>query len=128
MCKYDDLLAEYDERLCIEERDMKNDGLYGDGCVWIRRSMSSARKACILAEEIGHYETSSGDILDQRDPNNVKQENKARRWAFEKLLPEENIYLAAMNGYVTTWDIADYFDLDEEFVKAALRYYGILDI
>ncbi len=128
MCKYDDLLAEYDDRLYIEEHDMKNDGLYADGCVWINGKMPNARKACILAEEIGHYETSFGDILDQRNPNNEKQEHKARRWAFEKLLPEENIYLAAMNGYVTTWDIAEFFELDEEFVKAALKYYGILDV
>lgn len=128
MRKYDELLSEYDERLYIEERDMKNDGLYADGCVWINKNMSSARKTCILAEEIGHYETSVGNIIDQRNPNNLKQENKARKWAFEKLLPEENIYIAAMNGYVTTWDIAECFELDEEFVKAALKYYGILDI
>ncbi|MFQ9811247.1 MAG: hypothetical protein ACLRYB_18370 [Segatella copri] len=44
---------------------MKNDGLYADGCAWINKDMKSNRKYCILAEEIGHYETSVGNILDQ---------------------------------------------------------------
>lgn len=128
MCKYDDLLAEYDERLYIEEHNMENDGLYGDGCVWINGSMSNARKACILAEEIGHYETSVGDILDQRNPNNEKQEHKARRWAFEKMISYEEILKAKKSGCRYTWEFAEYLDLDEEFVVEALKHWGILDI
>lgn len=128
MCKYDDLLAEYDERLYIEEHDMKNDGLYADGCVWINGKMSAARKACILAEEIGHYETSVGDILDQRDSNNAKQEHKARRWAIEKMISFEEIMKAKEAGCRYTWEFAEYLDLDEEFVIDALKYWRILDM
>ena len=128
MCKYDDLLAEYDDRLYIEEHSMENEGLYGDGCVWINKNMSDARKACILAEEIGHYETSIGDILDQRNPNNEKQEHKARRWAFEKMISYEEILKAKKSGCRYTWEFAEYLDLDEEFVVEALKHWGILDV
>lgn len=78
MTKYEMLLSEYDSTLDISEHEMKNKGLYSDDCVWINKCLSEREKACILAEEIGHYHTSSGDILDQNDIRNVKQERAAR--------------------------------------------------
>lgn len=128
MSNYEDLLAEYDEELDITERNMRNEGLYADGCVWIRRDLPSNRKVCILAEEIGHHETSSGNILDQRNLNNSKQERLARKWAYEKLLPTERIGEAISKGYTTLWDMAEYLDVDEEFLRHCLVHYGILDI
>ena len=127
MTKYEELMAEY-EHLHIEERPMKNDGLYADDCVWINKNMTSSRKYCTLAEEIGHYETSCGDILDQSDASNRKQERLARQWAYEKLIPIENIHFAASDGYTQLWEMAEYLDVDEAFLKEALIYYRILDI
>lgn len=127
MTKYEELMAEY-EHLHIEERPMKNNGLYADDCVWINKDMASNRKYCTLAEEIGHYETSCGNILDQDDVINRKQERRARQWAYKKLLPIENIQFAASDGYTQIWEMAEYLDVDEEFLREALIYYGILDI
>lgn len=128
MSLYEELLAEYDEKVDITERKMHNDGLYADGCIWIRENMTTNQKICILAEELGHYETSVGDILDQDSLDNRKQERLARIWAYEKLLPLDKIYEAASKGYTTTWTMADYLDVDEEFLKHCLVHYGILDI
>ena len=127
MTKYEELIGEY-EHLIIEERPMVNDGLYADGCVWINQDMPSNRKACVLAEEVGHYETSSGDILDQTDTGNRKQELTARKWAYNKVVPEEKISEAISAGYTEVWEIADHLDVDEQFLREALKYYGILDI
>ena len=65
MTKYEELMAEYDGELIIKERPIKNAGLYADGVTWIREDMTIAEKYCVLAEEIGHHETSAGGILDQ---------------------------------------------------------------
>lgn len=127
MTKYEELICEY-EHLIIEERPMVNDGLYADGCVWINQDMPTNRKACVLAEEVGHYETSSGDILDQTDTGNRKQELTARKWAYNKVVPEEKISEAISAGYTEVWEIADHLDVDEKFLIEALKYYGILDI
>ena len=127
MTKYEELIGEY-EHLIIEERPMVNDGLYADGCVWINQDMPTNRKACVLAEEVGHYETSSGDILDQTDTGNRKQELTARKWAYNKVVPEEKISEAISSGYTEVWEIADHLDVDEQFLREALKYYGILDI
>lgn len=125
MTKYEELIGEY-EQLIIEERPMINDGLYADGCVWINKDMSANKKVCILAEEIGHYETTSGDILDQADTGNRKQELIARKWAYEKLIPVEAIQTAIDNGYTEIWNIAEFLEVDEAFLKDALQYYGYL--
>lgn len=127
MTKYEELMARYDN-LHIEERPMKNDGLYADGCVWINSNMPECRRYCTLAEEIGHYETSVGDILDQTNTNNRRQERAARKWAYEEILPVENILFAAQDGHTDIWDMAEYLEVDEAFLKDALRHYGILDI
>ena len=127
MTKYEELIAAH-ENLIIEERPMQNDGLYADGCVWLKKDMTSARKACVLAEELGHYYTTVGNILDQSDTNNRKQERTARKWAYEKIVPLENIQFAAADGHTELWDMAEYLDIDEEFLRDALIHYGILDI
>lgn len=82
MTKYEILMAKYDN-LHIEERSMKNDGLYADGCIWINNNMPECRRYCTLAEEIGHYETSTGDILDQTDVSNRRQKRAVRRRAYD---------------------------------------------
>lgn len=48
-------------------------GLYIDGTITLNENLSTtSEKACILAEELGHYYTASGNILDQQE--NRKQE------------------------------------------------------
>lgn len=113
--------------LFIEERPMLNKGLYGDDCIWIRKDMNTDEKYCILAEEIGHYKTTAGNILDQK--NNVENQKKeliARRWAIRLILPRNLIDAAMKNGYTEVWALAEYLEVDEEFLRDALQYYGYL--
>jgi len=128
MTKYEELMSEYDNDLIIEERPIRNNGLYADGVIWISKKLTNASKCCVLAEEIGHHLTTSGDILDQTSLDNQKQELKARRWAYEKLVPIENIWFAIADGHTEVWDMAEYLDVDEAFLREALKHYGILDI
>lgn len=128
MTMYEALLSEYEERLCVEERPMVNEGLYCDNVIWINDRLPEARRVCILAEEIGHYETTVGDILDQRDMNNARQELRARKWAYNKLLSVDMIIDAASKGHTEAYDMAEYLGVDEEFLMEYLAYQGILDI
>ena len=57
-------------------------GLYCDGTVAIRDNIdTTAEKACVLAEELGHHYTSVGNIIDMDSSSNRKQERQARLWA-----------------------------------------------
>lgn len=127
MTKYEKLLSEYDDNLIIEERKMVNDGLYSDGVVWLNKDLNSADKLSIVAEEIGHYETSSGDILDQTNISNVKQERNARKWAYEKVITLPEILSAFRKGHTEVYDLAELFEVTEDFMCGCLKHYGFLE-
>ncbi|QEA00848.1 ImmA/IrrE family metallo-endopeptidase [Lysinibacillus fusiformis] len=123
---YDDLLMECDN-LDIEvyEKDrMKNKGLYGDNVIWINKLLPSIiEKCCVLAEEIGHHHTTAGDIFDQSSIENRKQELRARAWAYERLIPFSKI-VQAHNLHITNrYELADFLNVTEEFLDAALDWY-----
>lgn len=104
--------------------DSDFDGLYLDGNIALSDKMeTSVRRACVLAEELGHHYTTVGNILDQSDISNRKQERKARAWAYEKILPLSSIRQAFIVGCREPWEIAEYLDVDERFLREALQYY-----
>lgn len=126
MTEFERLLQECNGSMTVEERKMINKGLYCDGYAWIRQDLTDNEKICILAEELGHHVLNTGDILDLSDPDNAKEENKARRFAYQKLLPPEKLIHLVKDGYRETYEIADQIGLDEGFVKDCLGYYAQL--
>lgn len=116
----------------VYERPMVHSikGLYINNVIWINKFISTkAEKVCVLVEEIGHHETSVGDILNQSVVTNRKQELLARQWGYEKLVPLESIIEAHKHGIRNLHELAEYIGVTEEFLNSALiRYqdkYGI---
>ena len=123
---YDALLAESDSAgLVVKEKPLKyNNGRIKRGKVAIRKDIpTSIEKTCILAEELGHYYTSSGDILDQQDISNRKQERHARVWAYDLLIGLSGIVKAYRHGCSNLYEMADYLEVTEEFLRDALERY-----
>ena len=113
---------------CIEvqEKGMpeKIKGLYGENNVWLNKNISTtAEKICILAEELGHHYTTSGDILDQSKIENRKKEIIARRWAYRKLVPLESLIEAYWAGISSRYELAEFLEVTEEFLEDAIKYY-----
>lgn len=127
---YEELLDEaLVDGLCVKEKPLiAYDGLISGDRIAIRKDMTTAKKACVLAEELGHYHTTVGDILDQSNLENQRQEFRARIWAYEKILSIDKILEAAAQGYTALHDMAEFLDVDEEFLKEYLAWQGILDI
>jgi len=97
MSLYEKLLDEAARTNLIYETPLPETikGLYSDNVIAINKNIStSTEKTCILAEELGHFHTSYGNILDQSQITNRKQEIIARRWAYQKLVPLEAFVLA----------------------------------
>lgn len=124
---YEKLLREAEQQgVNIYEVPMPKNirGLYGDNVIWVNKKIESqTEKACVLAEEIGHYHTSTGHILDQSCILNRKQEQRARRWAFEKLVPLTSLIEAFKLGVRTRFELAEYLNVTETFLGQALQYY-----
>lgn len=108
----------------IYELNMRTKGLYADGIIGISKHIeTTTEKACILAEEIGHYHTSHGDILDQTSIANRKQELRARAWGYEKLIPLHMIIEAHKARCHGRLELAEYLGVTEEFLIETIEYY-----
>ena len=124
---YDDLIQEAVQHgIDIYEEPLrpKIKGLYADNIIWInRRIPTNAEKACILAEELGHYHTNFGYITDQTKIVNRKQERRARAWAYEKLVPLSKIVQAHHDYIINRFELAEFLGVTEEFLQAAIDHY-----
>lgn len=124
--KYERLLVESDNAgLVVKEKTLRNnDGLIRGRRIAIRKNIPTlVQKSCILAEELGHHYTTAGNILDQSNTVNRKQELKARLWAYNKLIGLQGLIRAFENGYRTWDEVADYLEVSEEFLREAVDCY-----
>lgn len=98
-------------------------GLYINGHIAINTKMSDTEKACVLAEELGHHYTSYGNILDQTDISNRKQELRARAWAYDEQIGLIGLISAYEHGCRNRYEIAKYLEVTEEVLEECLTYY-----
>ena len=83
-------------------------GLYKNNKILINlKATTDIEKKCILSEEIGHHETSYGNILDDNEIVNRKQEVKARRWGYEHTVKINDIIAAYEYGATSAFEIVN---------------------
>ena len=136
-----DNLSEYERLLALAENENVNvhenydlgsnkfKGLYCNNNVALSYSLEdTASQTCVLAEELGQYYTATQNILDLSDIEKSKQERKGRIWAYEKLITKEAIDVAFRSGCREYWEVAEYLDMDCEFLYHAMIYYGYIDV
>ena len=110
----------------IKELSLKYNlkGLYKNNKIIINSDISTeAERKCILSEEIGHHETTFGNIIDESDISNAKQELKARRWSYERLVPLSSLIEAYNSGARNKYEVACYLDITEEFLDESISHY-----
>lgn len=98
-------------------------GLYVNGRIAINAKMSDTEKACVLAEELGHHYTTYGNILDQSNTSNRKQELRARAWAYNKQIGLLGLIRAYEHGCRNRFEIAEYLEVTEEVLEECLVFY-----
>lgn len=89
------------------------------------RFENNDEKFCVLAHEYGHCESETTHKLCSKFQLIGQHESRANRKAVHELLPVEKIIDAFERKYFDYWEIADYLDLPEAFVKMAIDVYRI---
>lgn len=116
-----------DEKIVFIEDDLTSinlKGLYFDNFVVLDRNIDTvAEKQCILAEEVGHHETSTMPILDQRTLHNEREEQKARRWAVNHLVSPIDLIKAYEHGISSKSELAEFLGVTEEFVEITIKQF-----
>lgn len=122
---YTDLLIEADNHSLITKDKplLAHDGRIKGNRIAIRKDMPETKKKCVLAEELGHFHTTAGDIMDQSSIANRKQELRARLWGYDKLIGLPGIISCYRAGCRTVTDMAEHLEVTEEFLKEALLCY-----
>ena len=119
------LTAANQEGLCVKEQPLTgHDGLIRGSRISIRKDIETqAEKSCVLAEEIGHYRTSSGNILDQNKVESRKQEYRARLYGYNLKIGLVGLIRAYEAGCGNLYEMAEYLDTTEEYLKEAMQCY-----
>lgn len=123
---YDELLIESDSlNLTIKEKPLiYNDGRLKGNRIAIRKDIeTNTKKKCVLAEELGHYYTTVGKIICQSSTSQRKQEQRARLWAYDKLVGLSGIIDSYTAGYTSLPEAAEYLDVTEEFLQETILCY-----
>ena len=123
---YEDLLVLSDsENLIVKEKDIPGYGgrIYKNRIAINRALPTQAEKSCLLAEEIGHHCTSSGDLLDQTDIMNRKQEYRARFYGYNLKIGLTGLIRAYEAGCRNFFEMAEFLDATEEYLKEAIQCY-----
>lgn len=115
MTKYEDLIV-LAENLGAEVREIdfgtdKKCGRCLDNLIYINSRLSETEKYEVLAEEIGHFKTTYGNILNLNNRVNRMLENKARREGFKLIVKPDDLVKAIKAGAGDIYEIAEHFNV-----------------
>ena len=115
-----------DDTFVLENTAAVSVPLQNDLCViGLHRALRGSRYKAQLAHEIGHCAT--GAFYNAKTPafSRGQCERRADKWAVNHLLPKRKLIRALKSGLVEVWQLAEHFNLPDEFVATAVEIYGI---
>lgn len=122
---YDELLTVAHEKgLTVKEKNLsENNGRIIRDRIAIRKDMTTTEKACVLAEELGHHETTVGNIIDLSVSWNRKQERQARLNGYNRMIGLMGIVRAYEAGCQNQHEIAEFLNVTEEYLLECIECY-----
>ena len=76
-----------------------------------------------LGHELGHCVTGSFYNIYAAVDNRRRHENRADKWAVQKLIPVSALDDAVASGCTELWELAEHFGVTEAFMRKAVCYY-----
>ncbi|UXR74628.1 ImmA/IrrE family metallo-endopeptidase [Staphylococcus sp. IVB6238] len=99
------------------------DGVWLGDLILIKRNLPEKKKVEVLFEELAHHKLTYGDITNQKQFNNRKFENYARRYSYEKSMPLSGIVQAFEQGVHNLYELANFFEISEGHVLDCIEHY-----
>lgn len=117
----------YENGILIKEVNFNSnsDGLYKNNKIALNKNRlnTMAEKTCTLIEELSHHHYNCGDILDDKDITNRKQEYRARLYSYNKLIGFNGLINAYKANCQNAHEFAEYLNVTVEFLYDALECY-----
>ena len=108
--------------------------LRGDGVTGVfldlGRIETAAEEAVTLLHEVGHCATGPTHAIVSPFDLIAKHEYKADKWAVQDAVSKEELETARKAGYREIYELADFFNLTEDFMRKVVCWYdhGNLDV
>ena len=78
-----------------------------------------------LAHELGHQFKNAFYDISSTFETRERQEARATRWAINELVPVDELLEAFKAGYTEVYDLAEYFNVTEDFIRNAFYIYEV---
>lgn len=85
---------------------------------------TTAKEKYLLAHELGHCETGALHKITSPFELKIKNEYRADRWAVYEIIPFNKLSDAVNNGVTEPWQLAEYFNVPEDFIYTAYKIYS----
>ena len=76
-----------------------------------------------LSHELGHCITGSFYNIHAAIDHRQRHENRANKWAIQALIPVEELDDAIAQGCTEVWELAEWFQVTEDFIRKAVCFY-----
>lgn len=96
----------------------------------VDKMKDSQEEKVFLAHELGHIETGSFYNIHSGLDIRGKRERQADKQAIKMLVPKDELDAAVSSGYTELWELAEYFEVTEDFMEKAVCWYknGNVDV
>ncbi len=92
--------------------------------ITLNKNLTFYQEKSTLAEELGHYYYDATYPVCCSDLQLIsKQEYRARKWAYNVLIPVEDLVSAIKKGLDNTDVLSDYFEVPSRFMRECINYY-----
>lgn len=89
----------------------------------INNRLSEKEKYCVLIEELCHYKLTIGNITNQNNINNRKQEILARQLGYNESVGLMGLINSFEHGCIDKFEIAEYLNVTIDYLNDAIEYY-----
>ncbi|MGH2114880.1 ImmA/IrrE family metallo-endopeptidase [Aerococcus urinaeequi] len=128
MNELEKFIAKYDDKFYFHFDEEMSDELSGmiiGRDIYVNKHKPLTIQLSTIAEEVGHYFTSSHKNITNYDKH-AKDEAMARRWSYGQLIPVDHIarYQDSEDA-VLLYEIAEDLELPENIVESAIYMYKV---
>lgn len=120
MSKYPELSFTFTSRM----PDFQGASIFNNE-VYINSNRSYQQNLQDLAEEIGHWQTTAGDITETNTLYDQRQETEARQAGYMMIVGLDGLIECFNKGITTPWDLSDYFECSIDYIWSALNTYKV---
>ncbi|MGH2074329.1 ImmA/IrrE family metallo-endopeptidase [Aerococcus urinaeequi] len=128
MNELEKFIAKYDDKFYFHFDEEMSDELSGmiiGRDIYVNKHKPLKIQLSTIAEEVGHYFTSSHKNITNYDKH-AKDEEMVRRWSYGQLIPVDHIarYQDSEDA-VLVYEIAEDLELPENIVESAIYIYKV---